>query len=594
MWGFATRSARSLEVTPKHEELFRDADDLAESVTRETSQNSADAKSVRSDGVSLRIRRAVIGRPRFEEAWMTGLGPHMEAWAPGFFHAAFARDEVECLVIEDFGTKGLGGDTDSPGGSFYAFWRQYGMSPKRGDTGGRHGEGKSTLAGASRARMFFGLTVREEDGRRLLMGQTILGPHEIEERKYEAYGEFSPTRGDAMPAPFEDSTIDEFVQDFGITRVMEPGLSLVVPSVRPEIVERDLDAVKRALAANCFPQVASGLLKFDVEGDALDADTLAQWAARWPDLNLAGAVSVAEEAVGQSRLWLAIERPELTAESFEEGQVEEMRAAYAEGELVSVRVPVTIRRIVGSDAVGAMVLHLRKTHPGEAGSEHYARSRLTVPRQRRVLAGRQVIGLLMAEDGELSNFLGDAEPPSHARWTHQNLRDVQRYRRTQETLSKVANALRQLERVLQDEEAESVNRDAFKALFSRPKPRPKIEREPNSSPPVDLPPARAFWTVQSRPGGFTVQRPASVRVEDVIVEVAYARRRGTADWNETDFSFDRDATVEARGGGEVSARGNVIEVRNAAPGLKVNAAGFDPNRDIVVTVRAMEDDDAQA
>ena len=45
MWGFAERSPRSLEVTPKHEELFRDADNIAESITRETSQNSADARA---------------------------------------------------------------------------------------------------------------------------------------------------------------------------------------------------------------------------------------------------------------------------------------------------------------------------------------------------------------------------------------------------------------------------------------------------------------------------------------------------------------------------------------------------------------------
>jgi hypothetical protein len=591
MWGFATRSARSLEVTPKHEELFRDADDLAESVTRETSQNSADAKSTSSGGVHVRIGRAVVPRSRFDEAWMAGLALHMEAWEPGFVDGAFARDEVECLVIEDFGTKGLGGDTDSPGGSFYAFWRQYGKSPKHGDTGGRHGEGKSTLAGVSRARMFFGLTVREEDGRRLLMGQTILGPHEIDGCKYEAYGEFSPTRGDDMPAPFEDETGDKFVADFGVTRVAEPGLSLVVPSVRQEIVERELEPIKRALVSNCFPQVASGLLEFDVEGDALDAGTLADWAERWPELNLAGAVSVAQEAVAQTRVWSATERAELTAESFGDGEVQAMRAAFAAGELVSVRVPVTVRRIDGGDRVGAMMLHLRKTRPGEAGSEHYARSRLTVPRQRRVLAGREVIGLLMAEDGELSNFLGDAEPPSHARWTHQNLRDVQRYRRTQETLSKVANALRQFERVLQDEEAESVNPDAFKALFSRPKPRPRIERETDAPPPVDLPPARAFWTVQNRPGGFTVHRPASVEVGNVVVEVAYARRRGTADWSDADFSFDRDATVAGVGAGEVLARGNVIEIRSAEPGFRVEAAGFDSNRDIVVTVRATGDDD---
>lgn len=601
MWGFATRPARSLEVTPKHEELFRDADDIAESVTRETSQNSADAKADDSRGVRIRIARTALPTAVFTARWLRGLRPHMEAWKPGLTDSVFSSGEVECLLIEDFGTRGLEGDTDLPGGSFYAFWRQYGKSPKRGNTGGRHGEGKSTLAGASRARTFFGLTVRAEDGRRLLMGQAILGPHEIGGQRFEAYGEFSPTLGDEMPAPFEDgvgepffngAACEEFARDFRLARASEPGLSLVVPAVRSEVVVDDLVGVKRALIANSFPQVASGLLAFDVEGDVLNAGTLEEWAARWPELHLSGAIAVAREAVNPTRVWSAAERRQIAPASFAEGELEEMRRTFATGELVSVRVPVTVKRIEGGGDLGAMLLHLRRCREGEVGSEHYARSRLTVPRQPKVLTGRDVIGLLMAEDGALSNFLGDAEPPSHARWTHQNLRDVARYRRTQDTLWKVANALRQLERLLQDEDAESINPDAFKALFSRPKPKPETERDPGATPPLDLPPRRAFWSVESRRGGFTVRRPDDVEVKDVDVEVAYMRRRGAPDWRETDFAFGRDIVLEATGEAEVAAAGNVIRISRAAPGFALTASGFDAHRDVVVLVRASDDIDA--
>ncbi|WP_157083092.1 hypothetical protein [Novosphingobium lentum] len=504
--------------------------------------------------------------------------------------------EVECLVIEDFGTKGLTGETDRPGGGFYAFWRQYGKSNKQGDTGGRHGEGKSTLAGASIARMFFGLTIRE-DGRALLMGQTILGPHDLNGRKYEAYGEFSPTEGDHFPEPFENRPeIEKFFDDFKLSRSTECGLSLVVPFARPEILDDDLAAVKCALVANCFPQVASGLLSFDVEGDTLDASTVMEWADRWPSLNLRGAIAVATEAIQQTRFWDATERAELSADSFSSEDVAQMRKAFTDGELVSVRLPVTVKPIGGGELHGAALLHMRKTGVGENYSEHYARSRLTVPKQRRVLAGGDVIGLLMAADGPLSDFLGDAEPPSHARWTNQNLRDVGKYRNTQATLAKVANALRQLERVLRDEDAESVNREAFKSLFSRPKPKPRIQIEPTPTPtpPIDLPPARPFWAVQSRPGGFAVRRPSDVEVSDVVVEVAYAQRRGPPNWNETDFSFGQDIEVAQVGDANVEASGNVIRVTGALAALTIEANGFDANRDLVVTVRAMGDDDVEA
>jgi hypothetical protein len=594
MWGFAQRSPRSLEVTPKHEELFRDADNIAESVTRETSQNSADAKAGGATGVSIRIARKTVPAARFKARWLAGLRPHMDSWRDGFFSENFQAGEVECLVIEDFGTKGLTGDTGLPNGGFYAFWRQYGKSNKGANSGGRHGEGKSTLAGASRARMFFGITVRD-DGRRLLMGQVILGPHDVGDKKYEAYGEFSPTDEDILPEPFEgDDTVAAFLEDFAISRTDEPGLSLVVPAARREIVSDDLDPIKRALVANCFPQIASGLLSFDVEGDALNASSLTEWGARWPGLNLEGAISVAQEACAPTRVWTAQQRAELGSDSFTEGDLAKMREAFTAGELVSVRVTVTVRAISGGDATGSMLLHLRKVRQGEQASEHYARSRLTVPKQRRVLAGGDVIGLLMAEDGPLSDFLGDAEPPSHARWTHQNLRDVARYRNPQPTLTKVANALRQLERVLRDEEAENVNREAFKTLFSRPKPKPTRTVDPAPQPPLDLPPTRPFWKVESRPGGFAVVRPAEVGAADVVVEVAYAQRRGTPNWKETDFVLGSDIAVTWEGRGDVRTSGNAIWISRAEPELRVEANGFDINRDLVVTVRAAESDRDEA
>lgn len=594
MWGFAQRSPRSLEVTPKHEELFRDADNIAESVTRETSQNSADAKAACASGVSIRIARRVVPLNVFRERWLKGMRAHMENWRAGFMDDVFAGDEVECLVIEDFGTRGLTGETGQPSGGFYAFWRQYGKSSKGANSGGRHGEGKSTLAGASRSRMFFGLTVRE-DGRRLLMGQAILGPHEVGNEKFEAYGEFSPTQGDLLPEPFEDDkTVSAFLEDFAIARTDEAGLSLVVPNVRPEIVEDDLDPIKRALVTNCFPQVASGLLSFDVEGDVLDASTLENWGGRWQGLALGGAIAVAQEAFAAVKIWPARELPELGDGSFASDDLIKIREAFAAGDLVSVRVPITVRRNGGGEAIGAMLLHLRKVRPGEQASEHYARSRLTVPKQRRVLAGGDVIGLLMAEDGPLSDFLGDAEPPSHARWTHQNLRDTARYRNPQPTLTKVANALRQLERVLRDEEAENVNREAFKTLFSRPKPRPTRQADPTPRGPLDLPPARPFWKVESRPGGFALIRPPEVEAADVVVEVAYAQRRGAPNWKEADFILGRDIAVTWDGRADVQASGNTIRISGAEPDLRVDADGFDLNRDVVVTVRAAEDINGEA
>ena len=54
---------------------------------------------------------------------------------------------------------------DFPGGknNFYNFWWYEGKSEKKGKERGRWGLGKTTFHVASKIRLFFGLTVRQDD-----------------------------------------------------------------------------------------------------------------------------------------------------------------------------------------------------------------------------------------------------------------------------------------------------------------------------------------------------------------------------------------------------------------------------------------------
>jgi hypothetical protein len=94
----------------------------------------------------------------------------------------FGVPQMPCrfLVVEDFGTTGLEGDTllfrdpaptDSSPQYFYWFWRNIGRSGKTGDELGRWGLGKTVFRAASRVGCMFGLTIRKSDQRTILMGQ---------------------------------------------------------------------------------------------------------------------------------------------------------------------------------------------------------------------------------------------------------------------------------------------------------------------------------------------------------------------------------------------------------------------------------------
>ena len=89
------------------------------------------------------------------------------------------------ILIEDYGTRGLQGDIsqyddlddDFKKNDFYYFWRNIGRTRKEATDLGRWGLGKTVFQAASRINSFFGITVRNDDDRMLLMGQSVLKIH---------------------------------------------------------------------------------------------------------------------------------------------------------------------------------------------------------------------------------------------------------------------------------------------------------------------------------------------------------------------------------------------------------------------------------
>jgi hypothetical protein len=101
------------------------------------------------------------------------------------------------MVIEDYGTRGLQGevlqyddlDDDIKKNDFFYFWRNIGRTKKELTDLGRWGLGKTVFQAASRINTFFGLTVREDDGRAYLMGQSVLKIQQVDHsRSSRSYG----------------------------------------------------------------------------------------------------------------------------------------------------------------------------------------------------------------------------------------------------------------------------------------------------------------------------------------------------------------------------------------------------------------------
>ncbi len=276
-WGFKPMGRADMNADPVHDEFFStDAiDSLAAALVRESNQNSLDARA--NGHVQIRV---VFGTDSWAlsaataHSYLNSLRAHIQAPDSGIRADELPALDgpVPFLAIEDFGTRGLQGDplqanpdeNDNQGTSdFYYFWRNLGRSGKKESDRGRWGLGHTVFAAASRIHSFFGFTKRRNDGRMLLMGQSIIKIHRVNGVKHFPYGWFGIVEEDHFVTPVEDrALIDKFGEQFHLRRGDGPGLSIVIPFPDPAITFKE---VAKAFIRHYFAPLIRGTLSVLLE-----------------------------------------------------------------------------------------------------------------------------------------------------------------------------------------------------------------------------------------------------------------------------------------------------------------------------------------
>lgn len=186
-------------------------DGFAQGLVREAIQNSLDAYVLTASPLRVRIYLSEdAGAIGAEDAarFLGGLFPHLASEENERLDPPAETEPCQFLVFEDFQTKGLHGDvrawrTKDGKDPFYLFFRSEGLSDKAREDRGRWGIGKFVFPRSSRARSFFGLTVRHdgEPAGPLLMGRAILRAHCIDDVDFVPDGYFG------LQEPIADSVI---------------------------------------------------------------------------------------------------------------------------------------------------------------------------------------------------------------------------------------------------------------------------------------------------------------------------------------------------------------------------------------------------
>lgn len=465
-WKFRRMQPGEMNIDPIEGEFFSTEalGSLADALVREAIQNSLDARVA---GERARVRIALAG----SSGWLAGerkaryvdaLWPHLAADRSGLTELPARAAPLDFVVVEDAGTRGLQGDpaqsedrepaAEAPRNDFYFFWRNVGRSRKGAAELGRWGLGKTVFAAASRINAFFALTVRRDDGRRLLMGQALLRIHRLGGARYYPYGYFGRFEGDfALPVD-DGATIDAFCRDFGIARANEPGLSVVIPYPDPALTPQ---ALLRSVVRHYFVPILAGDLAVEIvhgeRVETIDAASLPPLAARgaWSE----GPAPQRLVQLAQWALALPADRhaslpapdpdaaPRWAADSALDEALAPLREPFNRGDPVAVSVPVWVKPVAGEPQCAGFDVYLERDDALSGAEEHFVRDGITIAGVRSGLQSG-VRAIVMVRDRALSGLLGDSKNPAHTEWQERSPRFEQRYGHGPYTLRSVRVAPR--------------------------------------------------------------------------------------------------------------------------------------------------------
>lgn len=603
---------------------------LGDALVREAIQNSLDARRPRTPArvrISFSARSGALTGER-RERYLDGLMPHVVAGRNGGDRAPGPSTPLDFVVVEDFGTRGLQGDPrqsedDEIGASalrndFYYFWRNVGRSRKSASELGRWGLGKTVFAAASRASAFFALTVRADDPRPLLMGQAVLRIHKLGGARYYPYGYFGRFDGDfALPVD-DPELVETFRRDFGLARIAEPGLSVVIP-----FADRDLtpQALLPSLAHHYFVPILAGDLAIDLEHDGkrerLDTESFERIVervgrseasslprlvdlARW-GLALASGAPVPLPEPAQSAA------PRWSGDPAMEQALAPLREAFNRGDRIAIRVPVWVKPASGDATHSTFDVWLERDDTISAADEQFVRDGITIAGVRGGVQGG-VRAIVCVRDRALSTLLGDSENPAHTEWQERSPRFKDRYRHGPSTLRYVKGAPREIVRLL-TRPAEGRDFALLRHVFSLDVPTEEAvrRREPlaeragldGSGEARGIATVRGghAFELQRLHGGFCIAGVANGEAPPryLAVRAAYEVRRGNpfALYQLFDFEMDRSPIALAlEGAALVRRRENELLVRIDDPHFRVTVHGFDPRRDVRVKAIPLDEEPA--
>jgi len=596
----------------------------AQALVRESIQNSLDASNEAPVRVVITVATRALPSADAIDRLFRGAWEHLKANGNGLMDPKL-EPGTSCpyLVVEDFNTSGLTGDPSQTNprpedqNNFFNFFRAEGLSGKTGSELGRWGVGKFVFPRSSRASTHFGITVRETDHRRLMLGAVTLKGHSIEgqDELFTPDGLYGALRGDGLVLPIEDSTrIDEVASLFNVQRRHEPGTSVIVPFIDPD--DFTFEALINAAVRSYFAPLLTGDLEIALRHDDREAifrsDSLIPVLESSPALaDLLPLVRLAQTASSvrdEDRIVLRMPDPSKAAkwsgELLAPESLQTIRAKLATNEPVAIRAPVTVRKRGCSGQPSYFDIYLQ-TDRNCNDRPVFVREGIIVSdvRGRRI---REIRSLVEVKDPPLAEMLGNSENPAHTQWQKDGSKFKGCYTYGAAVIDFVTDSVGKLLAILNqasqqtdpsltvdffsveavdetdETETGNVHQKRQKSGSDSTEPKPDIESRPTRI------------RIQRSIGGFAVAAGTSPPPLPFMLEVrcAYETRTGNPikKWDPADFVLGKDGvSVNLVGDIKIiTEHNNRLMLSVADHDFRVSVDGFDTSRDLYVRADVRE------
>lgn len=278
-WSFAAQAPNSQEIGPNNAMAQNFRKSPYPSLIRESIQNSLDA--ILDDTKPVVVKYSFVTMNGNDYPKLFELKEHIQGCKEYFsdndnanevygpmlkrFEDRRFQNQLCCVRVSDYNTKGMSYIPDNTKSPFYAFVRSAGVSAKENQTaGGSFGFGKAAYFLISPISTVL-VSTCTSDGQKCFEGVASLCTHTHEGMKYSNVGFYDGNEG--LPTSLENLIPEDFIRD-------EPGTDINILGF--DISEKE-EAVKEMVEAvlwNFWFAVKTGKLEVEIENVKISANSL--------------------------------------------------------------------------------------------------------------------------------------------------------------------------------------------------------------------------------------------------------------------------------------------------------------------------------